>query len=46
MPNLSTDADLQAVADSDSVLVPIRIDVDVDGFKIKDTFTWNLHGKL
>jgi hypothetical protein len=25
-------------------LVPIRIDLDIDGYKYRDTFTWNFNG--
>lgn len=25
-------------------LVPIRLDFEVDGVKVRDTFTWNLNG--
>ena len=27
------------------VLVPIRLDIDMDGQKLRDTFTWNKNGK-
>lgn len=27
------------------VLVPIRLDIDIDGQKLRDTFTWNKNGK-
>ncbi len=27
------------------VLVPIRLDIDIDGQKHRDTFTWNKNGK-
>ena len=26
------------------VLVPIRLDIDMDGQKLRDTFTWNKSG--
>lgn len=32
------------VGGAKEVLVPIRIDFDVDGYKITDSFTWNLNG--
>lgn len=35
---------LKNAALCDLSLVPIRLDVEQDGFKIRDTFTWNLHG--
>ena len=28
------------------VLVPIRLDIDMDGQKLRDTFTWNKNGTL
>ncbi|KAI7869506.1 hypothetical protein BDF14DRAFT_1782128 [Spinellus fusiger] len=31
-------------ADKEDTLVPIRIDLDMDGYKLRDTFTWNLNG--
>ena len=27
-------------------LVPIRLDIDIDGQKLRDTFTWNKNGML
>lgn len=27
------------------VLVPIRLDIDIDGQKLRDTFTWNKNGE-
>lgn len=26
-------------------LVPIRLEFEADGYKVRDTFTWNLNGK-
>lgn len=26
-------------------LVPIRIDLEAEGYRLSDTFTWNLNGK-
>ena len=26
------------------VLVPVRLDIDIDGQKLRDTFTWNKNG--
>lgn len=26
-------------------LVPVRLDMEIDGQKLRDTFTWNLNGK-
>ena len=28
------------------VLVPIRLDIDIDGQKLRETFTWNKNGGL
>ncbi|KAN0095885.1 SNF5 domain containing protein [Hyaloscypha variabilis] len=38
--------DLQAQADQVEELVPIRLDVDWDKIKLRDTFTWNLHDRV
>ena len=27
------------------VLVPIRLDIDIEGQKLRDTFTWNKNGR-
>jgi hypothetical protein len=32
-------------AAKEEMLVPIRLDVENDGYKIRDTFTWNMNGK-
>lgn len=26
-------------------LIPVRIDITLDGFHLQDTITWNLHGE-
>lgn len=31
-------------ANQPDVLVPIRLDMEVDGHKLRDTFTWNKNG--
>ena len=31
--------------DDQLVLVPIRLDLDFDSFRLKDAFTWNIHGR-
>lgn len=36
---------LQAQADEGECLVPIRLEVDIDKYKLRDTFTWNLHDR-
>ncbi len=28
------------------VLVPIRLDMEIDGQKLRDAFTWNMNGKV
>lgn len=38
-----TRSQLHEQADQTEMLVPIRLDVDFDRFKLRDTFTWNLH---
>jgi len=35
---------IEEQASKDDVLVPIRLEIDVDGLVLRDTFTWNLHG--
>ena len=42
------DHDMAAIheqAAKPEVLVPIRLDIDIDGQKLRDTFTWNKNGK-
>lgn len=36
---------LQNLANRMEMLVPIRLDIELDNVKIRDTFTWNLNGK-
>lgn len=36
---------LHKAAHITDVLVPIRLDIDFDGQKLRDTFTWNKNGK-
>ncbi|KAB5558213.1 SNF5-like protein [Coniochaeta sp. 2T2.1] len=38
--------DLKRQADQHEELVPVRVDVDWDKVKLRDTFTWNLHERL
>ena len=28
------------------VLVPVRLDMEIEGHKLRDTFTWNKNGKF
>lgn len=37
---------MQSTGDMDECLAPIRIDLDHDGYKIKETFLWNVHDNL
>ncbi|KAG0044213.1 SWI/SNF chromatin-remodeling complex subunit [Gryganskiella cystojenkinii] len=39
-------ASLEEQAEKDDVLVPIRLEIEVDGLILRDTFTWNLHESL
>ncbi|KAJ3162366.1 SWI/SNF chromatin-remodeling complex subunit [Geranomyces michiganensis] len=41
-----TEQELSEAANQPETLVPIRLDLDVDGVKVRDTFTWNLHDTL
>lgn len=38
--------DMQQQAEQHEELVPVRLDVDWDKVKLRDTFTWNLHERL
>ncbi|KAF9131461.1 Chromatin structure remodeling complex protein sfh1 [Mortierella sp. 14UC] len=38
--------DLNAVADQDAILVPIRLDIDMDEIRLRDAFTWNVNEQL
>lgn len=45
---LKTNSPLSVLAEQakkEETLVPIRIDLEHEGYKLRDTFTWNLHGK-
>ncbi|KAI5363923.1 hypothetical protein Slin15195_G095780 [Septoria linicola] len=37
--------DLQQQAEQHEELVPIRLDIELDKLRLRDTFTWNLHEK-
>ncbi|GJJ77357.1 SWI/SNF-related matrix-associated actin-dependent regulator of chromatin subfamily B member 1 [Entomortierella parvispora] len=39
-------ASLEEQAQKEDVLVPIRLEIEVDGLILRDTFTWNLHESL
>lgn len=36
---------LKEQATKEDSLVPIRIELEHEGYKLRDTFTWNLNGK-
>ncbi|KAI9845230.1 MAG: SWI/SNF chromatin-remodeling complex subunit [Sclerophora amabilis] len=38
--------DMAAQADQLEELIPVRLDVDLDKLKLRDTFTWNLHDRV
>ncbi|KAL7626835.1 SWI/SNF chromatin-remodeling complex subunit [Parahypoxylon ruwenzoriense] len=38
--------DLKQQAEQHEELVPVRLDVDWDKIKLRDTFTWNLHERI
>lgn len=43
------DTDMTAMLENASqkqVLVPIRLDMEIEGQKLRDTFTWNKNGEL
>lgn len=37
-------SDLIHISDIDEILVPIRLDIDVDSIKLRDRFLWNMNG--
>lgn len=37
-------SDLQRISNIDEVLVPVRLDIDVDSIKLRDRFLWNMNG--
>ncbi|KAK3814998.1 MAG: hypothetical protein J3Q66DRAFT_203430 [Benniella sp.] len=42
----SSQKDLETSADQDAILVPIRLEIDTDEFRLRDTFTWNVNEQL
>lgn len=36
---------MKAMADVEDLVIPIRLDLDHDHYKLKDTFMWNCAGK-
>lgn len=41
---ISTDEEAAINAERGEQLVPVRVDIDLDAFKIRDCFLWNLNG--
>ena len=35
---------MENAALADEVMIPIRLDIDLESFKIKDAFMWNMNG--
>ena len=35
---------MENAALAEEVMIPIRLDIDLDSFKIKDAFMWNMNG--
>ncbi|KAF9395638.1 Chromatin structure remodeling complex protein sfh1 [Podila verticillata] len=42
----NSESELNAVADHEAILVPIRLDIDTDEYRLRDTFTWNVNEQL
>jgi SNF5 / SMARCB1 / INI1 len=42
--DVRTDIQMENAALADEVMIPIRLDIDLDSFKIKDAFMWNMNG--
>ncbi|RCH88752.1 hypothetical protein CU098_009329, partial [Rhizopus stolonifer] len=38
-----TNQDLETIAEIEEVLVPVRLDIDVDAIKLRDRFLWNMN---
>ncbi|KAH6654016.1 hypothetical protein BKA67DRAFT_516936 [Truncatella angustata] len=38
--------DMKQQAEQHEELIPVRLDVDMDKIRLRDTFTWNLHERL
>ena len=39
-----SEAQIKGAFEEPEVLIPIRLDLEVESFKIKDAFTWNMNG--
>lgn len=46
MNNNSSMDDMKDQATKEDNLVPIRLEFEADGYKLRDTFTWNLNGMI
>jgi len=44
-PYNRTDTQMEKAALAEEVMIPIRLDIDLDSFKIKDAFMWNMNGR-
>ncbi|KAF9109080.1 Chromatin structure remodeling complex protein sfh1 [Mortierella sp. AM989] len=42
----NTQKALETTAEQDAILVPIRLDIDTDEIRLRDTFTWNVNEQL
>lgn len=42
----STPAQLKSMKDVEDQIVPVRLDLEHDQWKLKDTFTWNCSGRF
>jgi SNF5 / SMARCB1 / INI1 len=42
--NCRTDLQMENAALAEEVMIPIRLDIDLESFKIKDAFMWNMNG--
>ena len=41
-----TELQMENAALAEEVMIPIRLDIDLESFKIKDAFMWNMNGTL
>lgn len=41
----STQAQFKAMAQVEDHIIPIRLDIEHDHFRLKDTFMWNVSGE-
>nr|KAJ3422099.1 SWI/SNF chromatin-remodeling complex subunit [Polyrhizophydium stewartii] len=45
-PPIFTDEQLESAGEMENALVPVRLDIEMDGFRLRDTFTWNLRDTI